>query len=450
MGTDWMSNMKIGGKLFLSYFLLIGAIFFVTSISFRFISQNFLIQETKSQLQKEAKIISRLLSKEALSNENIQSKLENRRAFVISEKLLSSKMLILNKNKELIYTDLKPVLLRQYQKQSKQFVSVTVPIYSASGSAKGYVSLVERLDDLKKFNTVMRHSQLISLVISAILALFLGLIFQRNLTKPIRMLASAMRNFSIKGDNKDVVITTNDEIRELADSFNMMSARIKQYDENQKSFFQNASHELKTPLMAIQGNAELILDKIVTGEDAEHSLYVIISESQRLKKIVEGITYLAQLENIGESFQFNRAPLDRVLQEAVKSVGAIAEQREITIQMENSHTESLLMDEEKLTRAFINLLGNALRYAETRIEVVCHKSNDSIIIEVKDDGTGFSPGEETKVFERFYSGDSGGTGIGLAITKVIIEGHNGTITALPNEPKGAIFRVQLGTKLRVL
>ena len=316
-----------------------------------------------------------------------------------------------------------------------------VPIMAANGHVKGYVTLVERLDDLQKINSLMRRSQLISLVISAILALLLGMIFQRNLTKPIRLLAFAMRNFSVKGENKAIMIQTNDEIQELADSFNAMSRRIKQYDENQKSFFQNASHELKTPLMAIQGNAELILDQIVTGKDAEHSLNVIISESQRLKKIVENITYLAKLESVEESYHYKVVPLDHVLREAVKSVQAIAEQSGISILIEYTILESISMDEEKLKRAFINLLGNALRYAETTIAVVGYKTNNSIVVEIKDDGTGFSPDEESKVFDRFYSGDSGGSGIGLAITKAIIEGHNGTITAFQNEPKGAVFRV---------
>ena len=100
--------MKIGVKLFLTYLLLISCIFIVTSVSFYFISQRYLIHESKLQLQKEAKIISRLLSKEALSNENIQAKLMNRRAFVISEKLTASKMIIWTENKQIIYTDLKP------------------------------------------------------------------------------------------------------------------------------------------------------------------------------------------------------------------------------------------------------------------------------------------------------------------------------------------------------
>lgn len=435
--------MKIGGKLFLTYFLLISCILIVTSISFHFISQSYLIHETKLQLQKEAKVISRLLSKEALSNENVQSKLEKRRAFVISQKLMSSKMIILTNQRDLIYTDMRPALLKQYENQSNKFVSQNVPILSANGRIKGYVTLVEKLDDLQQINSMMRRSQLISLVISSILALLLGMIFQQSLTKPIRMLATKMRDFSIKGENQDVVMNTNDEIKELADSFNMMSRKIKQYDENQKFFFQNASHELKTPLMAIQGNAELILDKIVTGKDAEYSLNVIISESQRLKKIVESITYLAKLENVAESFQFMPGSLDHALREAVKSVGAIAEQKGVKIHFENEILDNFSMDEEKLTRAFINLLGNALRYAESNIQVKGYKSKDYYIIETIDDGIGFAPGEEAKVFDRFYSGDSSGSGIGLAITKAIVEGHNGTVTAQQNEPKGAVFQVRL-------
>ena len=248
----------------------------------------------------------------------------------------------------------------------------------------------------------------------------------------------------MKGENQEVVIETNDEIKELADSFNALSRKIKQYDTNQKSFFQNASHELKTPLMAIQGNAELILDKIVTGAEAEESLNVIIRESQRLKAIVDRITYLAKLENSAESFDFKLVPFDRVLTEAVKSVEAIGEQSGLLINVENTVMEPVRIDEEKIKRALINLLGNALRYAETEVVVSVYRTGSSIVVEVKDDGAGFKPGEETKVFDRFYSGADGGSGIGLAITKAIVEGHKGTITAFQNEPKGAAFRIELG------
>ncbi len=444
--------MKIGTKLFLTYFFLIGSIFIVTSISFRFISQGYLMNETKSQLQKEARFISQILRKEELSNETVRSKLSNRKALVISERLMSSKMIISAPNQQIIYTDLKPALLKVYQNQGrlakKRFVSETVTVLGKNGNLKGYVTLVAKLDDIQKLNSLMRRSQFVSLIISALIALFLGFIFQRNLTKPIRELALTMRNFSIKGKNKEMNLQTNDEIKELADSFNLMSRKIKTYDENQRRFFQNASHELKTPLMAIQGNAELILDRIVTGDEAEHSLNVIITESQRLKKIVEGITYLAKLENAGESFHFQKESLEQIISASLKSVQAIAEQQKIGIRVSNTVSGTLTVDAEKLTRAIINLLGNALRFAESMIEVNCFQNGRNAVIEIKDDGTGFKPGEENRIFQRFYSGDAGsngscGSGMGLAITKAIIEGHNGSIAAFQNKPKGAVFRIEL-------
>lgn len=392
--------------------------------------------------------MSQLLGRVSLSNKLVQEKVANRKALAISERLMSSKIIIWTDEQGVIYSDMKEVNLEQVMQQSKvperKFVSETVTISSKNGKTKGYVTLVARLDDIENINGLMRRSQLISLFISALIALILGIFFEKNITKPIRMLTDYVKKYTVKGTNKEIVIQTKDEIGELAASFNALSRKLKQYDVDQKEFFHNASHELKTPLMAIQGNAEGILDGVVTGEDVNKSLQVIIDESQRLKKIVEGITYLAKLENVAESFNFAGQSLGAVILDAVQSVKAIAEQKGIDIIVDVHVGEAVLIDQEKMKRAFINLLGNAIRYAESKIVVNGYVSGEKVLfIEVVDDGIGFSPGEEKKVFQRFYSGDAGGSGIGLAITKAIIEAHNGTITAFSGEKKGAVFQIRL-------
>lgn len=440
--------MKIGTKLLLTYFILIISIFFITSISFHYISQSYLINATKQQLQKEAKVISQVLSLGALSTETIQKKMVNQKVLALSERLTSSKLMIWRANQEILYSDLKETTLAQVLAQSKgpdrKYVTETVNIVGKNGRIKGYVTLIARLEDIKQINALMRNSQLISLFISAIIAVVLGIFFEKSLTKPIRTLTAHMKNYTVRGTNSEVSIHTKDEIGELANSFNALSRKMKQYDEDQKFFFQNASHELKTPLMAIQGNAEGILDGVVTGDDAKHSLNVIIAESQRLKKIVESVTYLAKLESAGEAFHFSKEILGDIIEEAVQSVRSLAEQRGIEISVKNEVYDAIRMDREKLTRAFINLLGNAIRYAESLIMVKCFERNgNEIVIEIGDDGIGFAPGEETKVFQRFYSGEEGGSGIGLSITKAIIEGHQGTITAHLEKPHGAVFQIVL-------
>src|SRR4051794_9335708 len=104
MDTGWMNRMKIGTKLLLTYFLLIISIFLLTSVSFRFISQRYIIHETEQQLTKEARVISQLLGKSSLSSTTLKEKLRNRKALAISERLLSSKLIILNKNQRIVYT----------------------------------------------------------------------------------------------------------------------------------------------------------------------------------------------------------------------------------------------------------------------------------------------------------------------------------------------------------
>lgn len=445
MGTDSMIKMKIGSKLLLTYSLLIASIFLSTSLSFNFITTRYLIHETEVKLQKEAEVMSQLLSKSAISNKNVQKRLGKRKALFISEKLLSSKMIIWKKNGEIIYTDSDDIDLEKVKRLStgptKKFVTETVPFTAKLGKTKGYVTLIARLDDINNFNGLMRNSQFISLIISALIALLLGVFFEKSITKPIRMLTDHLKNYTVKGAHKEISINTKDEIKDLADSFNALSRKIKQYDDDQRMFFQNASHELKTPLMAIQGNAEGILDGVVSGEDVSHSLNVIIAESQRLKKIVESITYLAKLENVDDSFYFNHESLETIILEAVQSIHAIAGQKGIKIKVETNMADTVWMDKEKMRRAFINLLGNAIRYAKSQVLIKSFFEDGHAVIEIKDDGPGIAADEEKKIFQRFYSGEAGGSGMGLAITKAIIEGHGGTIIASNAESGGAVFKI---------
>ncbi|WP_217269626.1 sensor histidine kinase [Neobacillus endophyticus] len=438
-----------------------------------------MLHETELQLQKEAKVVSGLLDKTALSREAVRKKLKNRKALAVTERLMSAKMIIWTGDQTVIYTDFRGGTLVDVLQQSngagQKFVSKTAVISAKNGMPKGYVTLVARLDQVQELNQLMRRSQIVSLIISALIAVILGLFFQRGLTRPIRMLTEQMKQFSLKRANREIRLQTNDEIGELAESFNALSRRLKKYDEDQKVFFQNASHELKTPLMAIQGNAEGILDGIVTGVDVNKSLNVIIAESQRLKRIVEGITYLAKLESVEESFTIKPEQLETVIQEAVQSVGGLAAQKGIDIVVECKVPDTLKVnvDREKIVRALINLLGNAVRYANSVVmirslfeakgvrpdEKIKRESNrtqgkneqdkaltETLIIEVIDDGPGLAKGEEGKVFQRFYSGQEGGSGIGLAITKAIIEGHGGTIQAGNGKQGGAVFRICLNEK----
>jgi signal transduction histidine kinase len=193
--------------------------------------------------------------------------------------------------------------------------------------------------------------------------------------------------------------------------------------------------------MSIQGYAEAIKDGVVEGAGMEESLNIIIQESKRLKNTVDEMIYLIKLDNVEETFSFDYTCIQDILSGAIRSVKALADAKGVRLLTEGDCSYKGNFDGEKLARAFINILGNSIRYAEKEIKISCKAYDSYFEVVIADDGIGFQNGEENKVFERFYKGENGGTGIGLAITKAIVEGHDGRINAFNVQPHGAAFRV---------
>jgi signal transduction histidine kinase len=246
-------------------------------------------------------------------------------------------------------------------------------------------------------------------------------------------------------------VKARDEVGELADSFIGMAEKLRAGDRKQADFLQNVSHELKTPLMAIQGNAEAIRDGIVREREAEESLDIIVAECQRLKSVVDELIFLSRLDHdqAADVFRCEPACIGDIIGEALSGLRGLAEQRGVAIALTGDMDTEGSFDREKLKRALINIVGNGLRYARSEIEVRAVRSGDEVEILCVDDGKGFAQGEEKRIFDRFYKGEQGGTGIGLAITKAIVEGHGGSIDAFQKRGGAAIrMRLPLGKAQR--
>lgn len=446
---------KIGNKLMLTYVSILLVVFVLSSIIFGLLSRRYLISDTRKQLRSEGTVIAKLLSNVNLDKDNIGLKLKNNTHLKMAGRLIDSQVIVFNANNKPVYSDVEDKkLIRNKLIRSVATRRITVDDYvgerinikNVKGQNKGYLFIVTKIDDINTFSNFNRQALIISLIISLLLALVLGKIFERNLTKPIRILKDKIQNFSIKNNGEYKKIKTGDEIEELDNSFEKMSERIKRYDEQQKKFFQNTSHELKTPLMSIQGYAEAIKDGIVEGEELEDSLDIIIEESQRLKRTVDEIIYLTKLEDVKETFNYELNNISDILVKSIKATKSIANEKNIKINQDFDLNLDLMVDKDKLLRAFINVIGNGIRYADNSITISSATQDRYIDIYIKDDGIGFKEGEEKKIFERFYKGKKGVTGLGLTITKAIIEGHKGNIKAYNNTPKGAVIKIQLPYK----
>ncbi|MDN4523325.1 sensor histidine kinase [Fictibacillus fluitans] len=434
--------MKIGRKIRWSYWIILVIVFSVIAVSFQIFSERYLLNQARKDLRSDASSVSEVLSNVPIKKEAVRLRVVEKRMETAGQ-LLGSRILVRDKQKQVIFTNLTEKEAASFQQKQDQYVAETLPIYNKKSVIKGYVTLITKVENIQALKTIMRKTQMIGWVIAAIAAILMGLYLERSITLPIQKLRSHMQQFQIKGTYRPLNLTSKDEIADLAESFSGLAEKIKQYDRQQKDFLQNASHELKTPLMGIQGNAEGIMDGVIEGEEVKQSLETIIAESQRLKKIVEELSLLLMLENVEEIYHFKEIRLVTLLEQVVTSLRPVGENKGIHIFVKDGPDVKMMADADRIKQALHNILGNALRYAESEITISWSTKSRWLILSVEDDGKGLVNGTEQEVFERFYKGNNGGTGIGLAISKVIIEAHGGTVSAQNTNTRGAVFILSL-------
>ncbi len=311
-------------------------------------------------------------------------------------------------------------------------VAVAYPI-AIDGEATGAtLVLYTRPDLLTQLNQAILGILALALIAGVAVSLIAGVLATRVVVRPMRQLKTRALELAGRRFGGKLEINTGDELEELADAFNEMSDRLAAYDLSQKDFFQKASHELKTPLMSIQGYAEAIKDEVIPPDEVEQSLSIIIKESQRMKALVEQLIYISKMEKPNEDYNPGQLNLEKAIEEAVNAVHSLTLEKELKIVVKVSGENNYILgDPEKIHRLMINTLGNALRHSQSMVEITI--SNGDITID--DDGPGFKPGDEKKIFDPFYSSDKEGSGLGLAISRAIAEKHGGSISA-ENRPGG--------------
>ena len=214
---------------------------------------------------------------------------------------------------------------------------------------------------------------------------------------------------------------------------------IEKEAERQQTFFQNASHELKTPLMAIQGYAEGIQAGVMdTGSAAE----VILKESDRMTELVDELLAISKIDMGRQQLALSEMDVRELLYDSIRAVEPTAAGG-ITITPDFPETPIMVScDDTRLRRAVTNILSNGVRYARSELCLSCRVDKRHVTIRIQDDGDGIAEEDIPHIFDRFYMGRSGKTGIGLALTKEIIHLHKGTIRAY-NGDTGAVFEISI-------
>ncbi|MCU1659437.1 MAG: two-component sensor histidine kinase [Pseudonocardiales bacterium] len=203
----------------------------------------------------------------------------------------------------------------------------------------------------------------------------------------------------------------------------------------QRRFVRFASHELRTPLTVARGYAELIREQAVLPQVREDTA-IVLEELDKLTRISTRLLTLAQLDERSTLLP-ERIDFDLLLQQTIKRWGPVADR----LWRINTDAGSLVGDADRLITALDSLLDNAVRYTDAggRIAITAHRDGADVLLEVLDDGIGIPPDELPFVFDSFRSGSRGGTGMGLAIVKAVVQAHGGSVRAVSREGYGSAF-----------
>lgn len=443
---------KLSYRIVFTYVLVLAVFFLLITSIVKTTFSGYMEKETLSKLKSESDAICNLLQDKNLNKAGIAEILSQRKKLNVAGQFISAQVMVVNLYNERLYSDIvDPVYVKIFRDTNEIYISDPdyYHVLRAIGyrnSISGYVVLLIQKGNLAGINEVISKSLRISFAISAAITLFLIAFLEKSITGPVSLLNKKISDFNVGSPIYLPSINTGDEIEKLDESFVKMAKRIKAYDARQKEFFQNTSHELKTPLMSIQGYAEGIREGVFDEAEMDEAVDVIISECQRVKKTVDSITYLTKLENVVLNFDFQEHNLIEIIEHAMVSVKSLAKEKEIEMTLHGETEVRGHFDAEKIQRALINILSNDIRYAKNMISISVKVKDDWINIIISDDGKGFSEEEEKKVFDRFYKGEGGNTGLGLSIVKAIISGHNGTVIAYNGIKKGAVFDIKIPQK----
>ncbi|NLK36845.1 MAG: HAMP domain-containing histidine kinase [Epulopiscium sp.] len=304
----------------------------------------------------------------------------------------------------------------------------------------------------------MYFAGFICLLAVMVMGTILVYIFSKKITQPLLQMNEAAKVIA-KGDfEQRVEICTDDEVGQLAESFNHMAENLHQYEKNRRDFIANVSHDLRSPLTSIQGFLSAILDGTIPEEKQSRYLNIILEETQRLTKLTNDIVDLSMAQTSKMTLNKSDFDINALIRETLERMEARFLEKEIVLRVIYAQKETyVLADRDKIARVLYNLIDNAIKFSyqkgEIEIETVPFDFHKIMVI-IRDFGKGISKEEQKCIFDRFYKADASrgedknGSGLGLSIVKEFLLAH-GEHIAVKSEPDKAtefIFSLPLAER----
>lgn len=323
--------------------------------------------------------------------------------------------------------------------------------YRVSENQSGHVLMFQSTNSMNQMVDDMNKHFVISGVISFIVLFIVYAILSKVLTRPLIRMKEATEKLS-KGDfNVSLPELGHDELGELSSSIQKLANDLELLKNDRNEFLASIAHELSTPLTYLIGYSKVALRSELSEEKREHYLEIIGEESNRMKELVKNLLDLAKMDETSFTVSKEYFWATQFLKNICKLVAPSYETKIIKLNLVCEKDFQIYADPIRLEQIMINLLDNALKYSEEHsvVTLEAYKKDDKTTISVIDTGIGMPADETDHIFQKLYrveksrSRAHGGTGIGLAVVKELVEAHEGTIEVKSKLGEGSTFKITL-------
>ena len=335
---------------------------------------------------------------------------------------------------------------------SKQYVHA-VPVYNGEGEVCGTVLVcVESLMLSKLMEDIIKA--IILAILWVMLAALIAVYFiTERITRPIKDISNAAEQFAKGHFDVRIPVRTGDEIGRLAGAMNDMAESLDNYDNMRNTFMSNVSHDLRSPMTSISGFVDGILDGVIPPEKHEYYLRIVSTEIKRLSRLVASLLDLSRIQAGDRKFTMTPFDVTEMCREILISFEQKINDKHLEVEFDSVDSSlTVVADRDAIYQIVYNLCDNAVKFASEggvlRLTLKRLK-NKKALVSVYNDGQGIAPADIPYVFERFYKSDKSrglnknGAGLGLFISKTIIEAHGEKIWVESNFEKDCCFSFTL-------
>lgn len=425
------------------------------------------VSQRVSELQARGSVLSNLIISSGFLSNDLVAEVESEMAQISD--IYGGRIMILNSSLSVIKDSygleegkviVAPNVIRCMKEKQTQLVSenvdnieIIIPVLSSTKkNVSGILVMNFSSPNLITIFDAMKSVSKTLLILLGVIVFIFAIYYSGELVLPLKRISGTVHHMTEGNLDEQIHLTGVNEIEEISASINELTGMLHNLEDARQEFVSNVSHELKTPITSIK----VLADSLMMGEDLPVEMYQefmtdIAEELDRLTKIINDLLSLVRMDKKSTTMSIEEVNVNEFLENILKRLYPIADQRNIELIYESLRTVNAHIDATKMSMAFTNLIENAIKYNfdDGWVRVSLNADHKFFYLKVSDSGVGIPEELQDHIFERFYrvdkarSRETGGNGLGLAITRNAILLHRGSIKVHSVEGQGTTFNIRI-------